>query len=211
MAAGVLGYYDAALRAAGLGRRGRRAAGICWRRSGCGRCRWQRAALRLGRGRPRLRRRAVRHCARAAASETDAADPRHAGGGHGARGRAAAGGAARDAGGGAAGRRRRTAARGVVRIRLRARRPRRPGHRRHACACARCCVRPAPPAYPGGWDLQRDAFYAGLGGSGFALGPAERCRRGSPTRTAAPGAAAARDHRRPRRRRRSRAPPARSP
>jgi competence protein ComEC len=40
---------------------------------------------------------------------------------------------------------------------------------------------PAPPAYPGAWDLQRDAFYAGLGGSGFALGPAELLSRGSPT------------------------------
>ena len=28
---------------------------------------------------------------------------------------------------------------------------------------------PAPPAYPGAWDLQRDAFFAGLGGSGVAL------------------------------------------
>lgn len=27
------------------------------------------------------------------------------------------------------------------------------------------------PAYPGGWDLQRDAFFAGLGGFGYALGP----------------------------------------
>ncbi|WP_159997014.1 ComEC/Rec2 family competence protein [Roseomonas sp. 18066] len=33
---------------------------------------------------------------------------------------------------------------------------------------------PAPPAYPGAWDFQRDAFFTGLGGSGFALGPAER-------------------------------------
>ena len=39
---------------------------------------------------------------------------------------------------------------------------------------------PAPPAYPGGWDLQRDAFFAGLGGSGFALGPAERVAAGDP-------------------------------
>ena len=31
---------------------------------------------------------------------------------------------------------------------------------------------PAPPAYPGGWDLQRDAFFSGLGASGFALNPA---------------------------------------
>lgn len=28
---------------------------------------------------------------------------------------------------------------------------------------------PAPPAYPGGWDLQRDAWFAGLGGGGVAL------------------------------------------
>jgi competence protein ComEC len=33
---------------------------------------------------------------------------------------------------------------------------------------------PAPPAYPGGWDFQRNAFFQGLGGSGFAIGPAER-------------------------------------
>jgi competence protein ComEC len=39
---------------------------------------------------------------------------------------------------------------------------------------------PASPAYPGGWDLQRDAFFAGLGGSGFALGPAERTAAGDP-------------------------------
>jgi competence protein ComEC len=32
---------------------------------------------------------------------------------------------------------------------------------------------PSPPAYPGGWDLQRDAFYAGLGAYGFALGRAQ--------------------------------------
>ena len=37
---------------------------------------------------------------------------------------------------------------------------------------ARAVLRPpAPPAYPGAWDLQRDAFYAGLGGAGTALGP----------------------------------------
>jgi len=39
----------------------------------------------------------------------------------------------------------------------------------------RALVRPvAPPSYPGAWDLQRDAFYSGLGASGFALGLAER-------------------------------------
>ena len=32
---------------------------------------------------------------------------------------------------------------------------------------------PAPPSYPGAWDLQRDAWFSGLGGSGYALGPAE--------------------------------------
>jgi competence protein ComEC len=31
---------------------------------------------------------------------------------------------------------------------------------------------PSPPAYPGGWDLQRDAYYAGFAAYGFALGPA---------------------------------------
>ena len=39
---------------------------------------------------------------------------------------------------------------------------------------------PGPPAYPGGWDIQRDAFYAGLGGSGFALGPVESLAQGTP-------------------------------
>ena len=37
-----------------------------------------------------------------------------------------------------------------------------------------------PPAYPGAWDLQRDAFYAGLAGSGFALGYAERREEAPP-------------------------------
>ena len=40
--------------------------------------------------------------------------------------------------------------------------------------------RPAPPAYPGAWDLQRDAFYSGIGGFGFALNPAERVAEGVP-------------------------------
>ncbi len=30
---------------------------------------------------------------------------------------------------------------------------------------------PAPPDVPGGWDTQRDAFFAGIGGYGFAIGP----------------------------------------
>jgi competence protein ComEC len=29
---------------------------------------------------------------------------------------------------------------------------------------------PSPPAYPGGWDTQRDAYFAGLAGYGFAIG-----------------------------------------
>ncbi len=33
--------------------------------------------------------------------------------------------------------------------------------------------RPAPPAIPGGWDLQRDAWFSGLGAVGRALNPAE--------------------------------------
>lgn len=39
---------------------------------------------------------------------------------------------------------------------------------------------PAPPAYPGGWDLQRDVFYTGVGGFGYALNPSERVSEGSP-------------------------------
>ncbi|GAB0114644.1 ComEC/Rec2 family competence protein [Acidisoma sp. C75] len=33
---------------------------------------------------------------------------------------------------------------------------------------------PYPPSYPGGWDQRRDAFFTGLGGLGFALGPVQR-------------------------------------
>jgi competence protein ComEC len=40
---------------------------------------------------------------------------------------------------------------------------------------------PAPPAYPGGWDLQRDDFYIGLGGFGYAIGKAERTARAVPS------------------------------
>ena len=39
---------------------------------------------------------------------------------------------------------------------------------------------PAPPAYPGAWDLQRDAFFNGLGGGGYALGPLEIVARARP-------------------------------
>ena len=40
--------------------------------------------------------------------------------------------------------------------------------------------RPAPPAYPGAWDLQRDAYYSGLGGSGTALGVVARLAEAPP-------------------------------
>ena len=40
---------------------------------------------------------------------------------------------------------------------------------------------PAPPAYPGAWDLQRDAFFSGLGASGYALNPAVPLERAQPT------------------------------
>ncbi len=36
----------------------------------------------------------------------------------------------------------------------------------------RALLQPAsPPAFPGAWDMQRDAFYSGLAGTGSALGP----------------------------------------
>ncbi len=37
-----------------------------------------------------------------------------------------------------------------------------------------------PPTHPGGWDQQRDAFYSGLGGSGYALGEIERVEQAVP-------------------------------
>ncbi|MDE2575569.1 MAG: ComEC/Rec2 family competence protein [Rhodospirillales bacterium] len=37
--------------------------------------------------------------------------------------------------------------------------------------------RPSPPAWPGAWDLQRDAFFNGMGAYGFALDPAELVAR----------------------------------
>nr|WP_294503807.1 ComEC/Rec2 family competence protein [uncultured Rhodopila sp.] len=45
----------------------------------------------------------------------------------------------------------------------------------------RAVVRPpAPPAYPGGWDLQRDAFYSGIGASGYAIATIERTAQAQP-------------------------------
>jgi competence protein ComEC len=40
---------------------------------------------------------------------------------------------------------------------------------------------PALPSYPGAWDLQRDAFYSGLGASGYALAKAERTTQAVPS------------------------------
>lgn len=41
---------------------------------------------------------------------------------------------------------------------------------------------PAPPAYPGAWDLQRDAWFSGWAGSGYAIGPLERISADLPHR-----------------------------
>lgn len=60
----------------------------------------------------------------------------------------------------------------TIRLRLRASDPARPAPGDHITV--RALVRePSAPAYPGGWDFQRAAFFAGEAGSGFALGPAE--------------------------------------
>ncbi|GAB0119704.1 ComEC/Rec2 family competence protein [Acidisoma sp. 7E03] len=55
-----------------------------------------------------------------------------------------------------------------VRLRDKDQRPLAPGTR----LALRALVRPPyAPSYPGGWDQRRDAFFQGLGGIGFALGP----------------------------------------
>ncbi len=51
---------------------------------------------------------------------------------------------------------------------------------------------PSPPAYPGAWDFQRDAFFSGLGAFGFALGPVEIVAREAGQRASAPALAATR-------------------
>jgi competence protein ComEC len=46
----------------------------------------------------------------------------------------------------------------------------------------RCLIQPpAPPDFPGGWDTQRDAYFSGLGGYGFAIGPAAVLHHAGPT------------------------------
>jgi competence protein ComEC len=47
----------------------------------------------------------------------------------------------------------------------------------------RALLQPPPaPAYPGGWDMQRDAFFSGIAGYGFAIGPATRLHQAPPGR-----------------------------
>ncbi|WP_424133914.1 ComEC/Rec2 family competence protein [Roseomonas chloroacetimidivorans] len=59
-----------------------------------------------------------------------------------------------------------------IRIRLRADDPARPAP--GDVVAVRALVRPPmPPAYPGGFDFQRSAYFGGLAGSGFALNPAQ--------------------------------------
>nr|WP_314072712.1 ComEC/Rec2 family competence protein [uncultured Roseococcus sp.] len=63
-------------------------------------------------------------------------------------------------------------ARRAIRVRLRTDDPARPlpGD----TVALRALIRaPSAPAHPGAWDFQRAAYFEGLGGSGFALGPVE--------------------------------------
>lgn len=65
----------------------------------------------------------------------------------------------------------------LIRVRLRANDPARPepGDR----VALRALIRPpSAPAYPGAWDFQRAAFFDGVAGSGFALGPVEITAQG---------------------------------
>ncbi|MBS7788605.1 ComEC/Rec2 family competence protein [Roseococcus sp. SDR] len=65
----------------------------------------------------------------------------------------------------------------LIRVRLRGNDPARPEP--GDAVSLRALLRPpAPPAYPGAWDFQRAAFFEGLGGSGFALGPLEITAQG---------------------------------
>ncbi|CAH0270687.1 hypothetical protein ROS9278_03656 [Roseomonas sp. CECT 9278] len=59
-----------------------------------------------------------------------------------------------------------------IRVRLRANDPARPAP--GDGISLRALVRaPSLPAFPGAWDFQRAAYFAGQGGAGFAIGPAE--------------------------------------
>ncbi len=67
----------------------------------------------------------------------------------------------------------------TARIRLRATDPVEPGV--GDTLRVRALLRPPPPpAYPGAWDLQRDAWFSGLGASGYALGAGERTAQAMP-------------------------------
>jgi len=63
-----------------------------------------------------------------------------------------------------------------LRVRLRANDPAKP-KAGDAIRIRALVQAPSPPAYPGAWDLQRDAFFSGLGGYGFAIGKAELLSR----------------------------------
>ena len=67
----------------------------------------------------------------------------------------------------------------LVRVRLKPQDPARP--RPGDTLTLRAMVRPpGAPAHPGGWDFQRAAFFSGLGGSSYALGPATIAAGGTP-------------------------------
>ncbi len=68
----------------------------------------------------------------------------------------------------------------VVRVRLRDEDPVMPvtGDRLAVRALLRA---PSPPAYPGAWDLQRDAWFSGIGAYGYALRRADILASGTPS------------------------------
>jgi competence protein ComEC len=68
----------------------------------------------------------------------------------------------------------------TVRVRLRAEDPAAPAT--GDSLAVRALLRgPSPPAYPGGWDLQRDAWFSGVGAYGYALRRADVLAHGAPS------------------------------
>ena len=68
----------------------------------------------------------------------------------------------------------------VVRVRLRGEDPAAPAT--GDTLAVRALLRgPSPPAYPGGWDLQRDAWFSGIGAYGYALKRADIVAHGAPS------------------------------